>query len=104
MLEPKQIKKFQCSDGAIYDTRDAAVAHEKQIQDPLYALTKKVEEMQMEIIKLQNRIDLLEHPFGRTNQPYANKQNERVTNPFIRTWYGTGETLDAAIDNIKEIL
>ena len=98
MLEPKQIKKYQCSDGAIYDTRDAAIAHEKQIQDPFYEVNKWLDDLQEQIHKLQNAVDILQHPFGQIN---TKKENE---NPFIRTWYGSGNTLDAAIDNIKEIL
>jgi hypothetical protein len=95
MGNPVEIKTYRCSDGKVYDNKEMAIAHEKELQDPNYAILKRIEALEGKILGLQAQIDAIRNPFQ------LNKKDE---NPFIRTWYGTGQNLEDAVNNIKEIL
>lgn len=95
MPTPKEIRKYQCSDGAVFDTKEAAITHETEIQDPNYAILKRLDKLESRVIALEAQIDAIRHPF---------QLNQKDENPFVRTWYGTGKNLQDAVNNIKEIL
>ena len=40
-----------------------------------------------------------------TREPESVSQlNNKETNPFIRTWYGQGDSIKDAVNNLKEVL
>ena len=55
-----EVKTYQCSDGKVYDNIDMAEAHEREIQDPNYALAKRVTSLELDLEVAKNKIKELE--------------------------------------------
>ena len=53
-----EVKTYQCSDGKVYDNIDMAEAHEREIQDPNYALAKRVTSLEVDLESAKNKIIL----------------------------------------------
>lgn len=103
----QEIKTYKCSDGSIYDSKDAAEAHEIELKDPNYAVEKRLGELerkflelQGELLKLSARVERLESPWGKLNPIKDVKPNS----PFDqKVWYGVGQNLTEALNNLKEV-
>lgn len=114
-IEVTEVKTYRCSDGKVYDSRDMAEAHEIELKDPKYATEKRFEELEKKILQLQGdllklsaRVECLESPWGKLNK-------KPITSPYLDTdcspyqpqngkvWYGTGENLTEALNNLKEV-
>lgn len=116
-IEVTEVKTYRCSDGKVYDSRDMAEAHEIELKDPKYATEKRFEELekkflqlQADLLKLSARVECLESPWGKLNkQPISitPKYPDTDCNPYQpyngKVWYGTGENLTEALNNLKEV-
>lgn len=101
-LEVAEIKTYKCSDGSIYDTKEAALSHEQFLKDcndnPLIA--SKIKELESRILTLEAentalsaRIQYLESkntfPWRQPNPdvspwgPYQNPQNPMTPTPKL---------------------
>ena len=102
-VEIEEIKTYKCSDGTIYDSKDVAEAHEAELKDPNYSLLKRIEELEKRLTHLEvenlkriEEISCIKEPFK------LNKD----TNPYTilnRVWYGVGQNINEAFDNLKEV-
>lgn len=59
-LEVKEIKTYQTSDGKVYDTEEAALAHERLLKNPEEWYKAKILELEAEIAGLHITIERLE--------------------------------------------
>ena len=55
-----EVKTYHCSDGTVYDNKDMAEAHEREIQDPNYALDKRITSLEVDLAAAKNKIKELE--------------------------------------------
>ena len=55
-----EVKTYKCSDGKVYDDKEMAEAHEAEIQDPNYAIVKRVTSLEVDLEAAKNKIKELE--------------------------------------------
>jgi len=79
-LEIKEIKTYQCSDGKVYDTEEAALEHERLLKNPEEWYKAKILELESEIAVLHITIERLE---GKVLALEANKFFPSKPNPDI---------------------
>lgn len=108
MVEKREV--WTTSDGKEFSTKAEAEAHEEKLTDPTYALEKRIIELEAKLLALSSRVNVLEHPFGSINtkpQPYFDSKPHPDVGPvptfMNKVWYGTGKTVDEAINNLKEV-
>ena len=115
MIEKREI--WTSSDGKEFSTKSEAEAHEKELKDPQYKVDQRFEEfekkfleLQGELLKLSARVECLESPWGKLNKqpiPLTPKYPDSDCNPFLpcngKLWYGAGENLTEALNNLKEV-
>ncbi len=102
-VEIEEIKTYKCSDGSIYDSKDDAEAHEAELKDPNYSLLKRIDELERRLVRLEGEnlkrieeISCIKQPFKLNKEP----------NPYDipnRVWYGVGQDINEAFDNLKEV-
>lgn len=96
----QKITTWKTSDGQVFDNPDEADKHETELQDPKYQTEKQLKTLEDKLIKLEGellkvsaRVEVLESPWGKLNKsPFQN-----------RVFYGTGDTINAALNNLKEV-
>ena len=59
-LNITEVKTYQCSDGKVYDNKEMAEAHERELQDPNYALVKRVTSLEVDLAAAKKKIKELE--------------------------------------------
>lgn len=90
-LEVVEIKTYQCSDGSVFDTKDAALTHEQFLKDceskPLIA--SKIKELESRILKLEDenatlsaRITALEAQKSVTSFPWSKPNPDIYPQPW----------------------
>lgn len=95
-IEVKEIKSYKCSDGKIFDIKEEAEEHEKELNNPTYILEKRIKELEEKIITLELKIVALEavksttsYPWSKPNPdvspwgPYQNPQNPMAPTPKL---------------------
>lgn len=136
-MKVEEIKTYRCSDGAVFDSKDVAEAHEADLKDPNYLLIKRIEELEKKVQHLEAEnlkriaeIECVKSPFGQINKkdPYQRnwwedqkwpniqyfsehgKPHPDVgpivsfqNNPKNTIFYGEGETIEDAINNLQEV-
>lgn len=114
-IEVTEVKTYRCSDGKVYDSRDMAESHETELKNPSYKqeqkileLEKKILDLDIKIMNLQSQIECLRHPWGQINkQILTPRYPDSDCNPYTpyngKVWYGTGENLTEALNNLKEV-
>ena len=102
MGKPIELKSYRCSDGTIFDDLREAEKHEESLKDPYYQLQMRCEKLEKRLAELESQhialvaqVDAIRNPF---------QLNNKETNPFIRTWYGQGDSIKDAVNNLKEVL
>lgn len=98
-MKIEEIKTYKCSDGAVFDSKDVAEAHEADLKDPNYMLTKRIEDLEKKIQHLEAEnlkriaeIETVKHPFGILN----NKEDKTPWMPKV--YYAAGDNVLDAID------
>lgn len=105
MVERKEF--WTTSDGKQFATKAEAEVYERNLKDPTYILTQRIDKLEAEIAKLTARLERVESPWGKINKPIFPQYPDTDCNPFQpyngKVWYGTGNSIDEAINNLKEV-
>ena len=99
MVDKKEI--WTTEDGKEFTSKDEALAHEKELKDPEYKLKKRIDELEKKIQHLEvenlkriEEISCIKEPFKLNKDPY--QQPGKI-------WYGVGQNLSDALNNLKEV-
>ncbi len=117
MAERKEY--WTTEDGQKFDTKEEAIAHEKEIKDPIYfikneleSLRKRIEKLESENICRKAEIEALKNPFAvnPTQKPWWEKplsptfmNNAGNSDEKPKMFYGEGDSVEDALKNLKEV-
>ncbi len=118
MAERKEY--WTTEDGKKFDTKEEAIAHERELKSPEYELRKKIEELEQRVTHLEGEnlkrvaeIEALKTPFQINKDPYQRPWWEKLSptlqnvvgnkNSNASVFYGEGDSVEDALKNLKEV-
>lgn len=81
-----EVKTYQCSDGKVYDNKEMAEAHERELQDPTYSIMERVRVLENKVKELEEEIKTLR--YGRQYFGPAAVLNGKQAEDFIDKLFG----------------